>query len=184
MVALRPAQAGAHRVEDRVGVVGCGVERVEATSELLLHGSNSKSSVILAPTIRGAQPDRVQVVLHRPLRQLHRGRDLPHRELLDVEERHRDALLPGKAAISVREVAVGRLRRRDLGRGLAREPGAGPAGAFLPTEVVAQAVERDVADPARGRVVPGDAPPARIGAGEGVLHRIGGRLPVAARSRE
>ena len=57
MVALRPSEAGAHRVEDRVGVVGRGVERVEATSELLSSGSNSKSSVILAPAIRGARPD-------------------------------------------------------------------------------------------------------------------------------
>ena len=68
--------------------------------------------------------------------------------------------------------------------GVAREPSARLDAPLLVAEVVAQAVQRDVADPPRRVLVAGDAPPPGVGARERVLDRVGGGFAVSAGHRE
>ena len=185
VVALRPAEAG--RIESRTasGSSGAASSVSKRRRSSCSRGSNSKSSVILAPATRGAQPDpRAGGTSPPPPTASSRSRSPAPRAARCRRATPRCAAAgEGREIASVRSRSGGSGAATSVGVSLASRVRARPA-AFLPAEVVAQAVERDVADPARGRVVPGDPPPACVGAGEGVLHRIGGRLPVAARSRE
>ncbi len=128
----RPLEVRAHRVEHDVGIgVGrrvtpepaaeLGVERIDV--EVVVHPASIPGSIQL----RNAAATGVQVVLHRAFGELHRRRDLADRELLHVEERHRDLLLRRQAAHRRHERVVGQFgrgdRRRRLSRPSARAPG-------------------------------------------------------------
>ena len=184
VVALRPSEAGAHRVEHRVGIFRAGSSVSKRRRSSLSSGSNSKSSVIPAPAIRGVRHDpRASGTSPRPPTAASTSRSRAPRVARRRTVTPRCAV-GGAARDRHGEVVVRWLGRRNVGRGLAREPRPHPSGTFFSTEVVAEPVERDVADPTRGRVVPRDAPPTRVGTGERVLHGVGCGLPVAARSRE